>query len=280
MNKIVYISDYLIEELIGGAELNDHELITLLRQEERDLEVIKSINLTERKILDNIDSFYIISNFTQINRELLNVIAHNVKYLIYEHDHKYLASRDPSIYQDYKAPRDQIINEYFYSNAIAILCQSKFQENILKLNLPNVNTINLSGNLWSLESLELLRSLNVQEKTNLCSIIDSKNWHKNTKGSIDYCINNNIFFELIKEQNYKDFLVALSKNRKFIFLPKTPETLSRIVVESRMLNISVITNNKVGATYEEWFALKGDQLIDFMISKRKEILSKVLEVVN
>jgi purine nucleoside phosphorylase len=77
--------------------------------------------------------------------------------------------------------------------------------------------------------------------------------------------------DLIPSLAYKDFLTRLGKSKKFVFLPKTPETLSRIVVEARMMGLSVITNNLVGATKEEWFSLKGIELINIMTEKRKQI---------
>ena len=63
-----------------------------------------------------------------------------------------------------------------------------------------------------------------------------------------------------------------------MFFPKTPETLSRVIVESRMMGMSVITNNLVGATKEDWYALKGEELIDkFPLSRTVDVLLKELE---
>ena len=59
-----------------------------------------------------------------------------------------------------------------------------------------------------------------------------------------------------------------------------PETLSRIVVEARMMGCSVITNELVGATSEEWFKLKGEELIDLMVEKRETIASILEDLVN
>ena len=44
--------------------------------------------------------------------------------------------------------------------------------------------------------------------------------------------------------------------------------------------LSVITNNLVGATKEEWFKLKGIELIDIMVGKRKEIPDLVQKVLQ
>ena len=77
---------------------------------------------------------------------------------------------------------------------------------------------------------------------------------------------------------YRDFLKKLSANEKFVFLPKTPETLSRVVIEARMMNVSVVTNNLVGASKEPWFELKGKNLIEHIKTMRTSIPKKVLEV--
>jgi len=63
----------------------------------------------------------------------------------------------------------------------------------------------------------------------------------------------------------------------FVFFPKTPETLSRIIVESRMMGMKVITNQLPGAVKEEWFKLKGKALVDIMRAKRQEIPNIVLQ---
>jgi len=43
------------------------------------------------------------------------------------------------------------------------------------------------------------------------------------------------------------------------------------VVEARMMGMTVITNKLVGALSEDWFELKGNELIDVMREKRKVI---------
>ena len=78
--------------------------------------------------------------------------------------------------------------------------------------------------------------------------------------------------------DYNKFLSLLSENDKFIFLPKTPETLSRVVVEARMMGLKIITNENVGASYEAWFDFKGLDLIEQMRIKRIDIPEKLLKV--
>jgi len=279
MKKIVFIADFFVENgLLGGGELNNDELCNLLIRAKHSLIKIKSAEVTEEFLYKNRSSKFIISNFIQLNPRFRDLLTEHCKYVIYEHDHKYLKSRNPSFYTDYVAPKDQIINYDFYKNAKAVFCQSNFHKQIVEKNLSLDNIISLGGNLWSDETLNLLEHLSGQPKENKYSIMQSDNWHKNTADAVKFCKAKQFDFELIPSCSYEEFLNRLSRNDKFVFFPKTPETLSRIIVEARMAGMSVTTNNNVGASKEEWFKLKGKELINVMREKKMEILTKVLEV--
>lgn len=276
MTKIYYISDFFLSDLVGGGELNDYELCSMLRNQSYKVTKIRSHELK----LDILDKYctYIISNFINLKNDIKDYITNNCKYIIYEHDHKYLRSRNPGLYNNYTAPIEDLINQEFYKNAKKVICQTSFHETIIKNNIKDCNLENVSGNLWSIENLDLIRELSKKEKKDCYSIVDSKIPHKNTLETIFYCKQKKYNYELIASKNYQEFLSLMSNNNKFIFLPKTPETCSRVIVEAKMMNIKVITNKKVGASYEPWFSLKGEELIDLMLNKRTEILNKIKDM--
>ena len=278
MTNVVYISDALLSDLIGGGELNDHELCSELSNNGLNIVKIRSFQVD----LEDVDSntFYIISNFVRLRKDVMDKIKNKCKYIIYEHDHKYLANRNPAEFKNYKAPDNMVINEQFYKNAKAVFCQSSFHESIIKKNIELENLYNVSGNLWSLDSLKIMKILSKKQKNNCYSILNSNIEHKNSKETVFYCEKKGYKYNLISSRNYQEFLSQLSNNDKFMFLPKTPETLSRVVVEARMMNIKVLTNKRVGASYESWFNLQGEELINLMTEKRKKIIKKVLEVIH
>jgi len=276
--KILYISDFLLIDLIGGGELNDHELCVGLKKRGFSVTQRRSHEVKIEEIKKT--SFYIISNFMRLSREVIEFLKDKCDYIIYEHDHKYLKTRNPALYKDYKADKTQIVNLEFYKKAKKIFCQSSFHEAIMKLNTDLTNTHNVSGNLWSDDALEVIKILNKKAKRNRYSVLNSKTPHKNTRDTVFYCEKKGFKYDLISSLEYQNFLSLLANNDKFIFLPKTPETLSRIVVEARMMNIKTITNKRVGAAHEPWFYLKGEQLIDYMTNKKQEITDKILEVIN
>ena len=278
MNKIYYFSDLLVEDLVGGGELNDYELCSMLLKKGYKLTRLRTKEIKQ----EHLDKkyIYIVSNFVGLKPEYREYLIKNCKYIIYEHDHKYLASRNPAIYENYQAPENKIINKSFYENAQMVFCQSSFHKSIIQKNLQIENVYNVSGNLWSIDSLETMRILSKRDKNDCFSILNSMIEHKNTREAAFYCDKKNFKYTLISSRNYQEFLNMLSSNSKFLFLPKTPETLSRVVVEAMMMNVKVVTNKKVGASYEPWFNRKGEDLIDFMLNKREHILNKVLEVLG
>ncbi len=204
------------------------------------------------------------------------ILDTNIKYSIYEHDHKYLKKRDPSGYPDYVAPKDDLCNLEFYNNAVAIFCQSKLHSDTVRKNL-NLNTVhNLSGNLWSTKTLDLLLAISKNKKNNKVCIWNSQNPIKNTNKAVAYCKIKNAPYELVGNLPYESFLQEMGKNETFMFFPETMETLCRVVVEARMMNMGVVLNKLVGARSEPWFALKGLELIDCMTEKRDEIINTIL----
>ena len=200
------------------------------------------------------------------------------KYVIYEHDHKYLTTRNPAVYTDFLAPKSDVVNLALYQKAQAVFCQSKFHFDIIQKNTGLDNLVNLGGNVWGLESLSHMRTLAETEKADTVAVLDSVIPHKNTKDAVRYCIAKNEKYQLISDKDYMAFLNKLGNNRKLVFFPQTPETLSRVCVEARMMNMGVVLNKLVGARSEPWFTLKGPELIDCMTEKRDEIVNKILGV--
>ena len=272
----VFISDLLLRDGInGGGELNNHELCQILQKNGHEVLELNSHILTDSFLKSHKNSKFIFGNFLNVPRNLFSYIQDKMQYLIYEHDHKYLKNRNPALYEDFLAPQSEIVFKKFYANAQSVLCQSKMHKNILVKNLNLENIISVGGNLWSENALEYIREVSKSPKEKKYSIMDSPIPHKNTFDAVRYCRIKNIPYDLIPSCQHKEFLKKISQNDTLIFLPKTPETLSRIVVEARMLGSKIITNSLIGATSEDWFFLKGEKLISIMQDKR-DIIPKIV----
>lgn len=273
--KFIFIADFFANEILGGGEINNDVLAGCLRQRGHSVSEIKSSHFSASQI--DHDACYIVSNFVQLSQDAISAIK-RCRYIIYEHDHKYMRHRNPALFADYKAPESEIVNRDFYAKALGVFCQSKLHCDILHKNIAVDNVKNLSGNLWSEESLEAMTILLQNKKEDKFSILNSNIHHKNTRGAIRYCEGLDSQYELISSPDYHDFLSQLSRNKRFVFLPQTPETLSRVVVEARMLDVEVHTNARVGAASEPWFSLRGYDLIKKMRQRKEEIVLAVEEV--
>ena len=277
--NLVFIADFFAEQVTGGGELNNEELIQLLKDQDISVEKINSHLVTPELIKRRSISGFIVSNFVNLHPSCIEAL-YDKKYVIYEHDHKYLKNRNPATYKEFKAPEEDIINYDFYKNASAVFCQSSFHKGIIFKNLGLENIVSVGGNLWGLKAFNLVRNHAEKKKAERCSVMYSQIPHKNTLAAKAFCIHKGLDFEIIPSLKYYDFLDRISNNDTLVFFPKTPETLSRIVVEARMMGMKVICNDLVGATKEEWFNLKGVSLIDIMMKKREEIPTLVMEALR
>ena len=277
-DKIILISDSFIDDFVGGAALNDEEIYRLL-SERFDVTKIKSRYLYEGFILENLDSFFIISNFFGVNPALRDLIQQKCRYSLYCHDYKFVAHTNPAVYTNFEVPPNELINESFHKDACRIICQTQFQKDIYDLNLKCPDkTVNFSGNLWSEEHLKRFGDLEKVEKNNKHAIIDSKYPQKGVKESAQYCEENNLEYDIIGDPDYSKFLEILSLYSTLVFHPSTPETCCRVILEAKMMGLKIITNKLIGASYEKWYRLNGKELRDYMENKRETFADFISEI--
>lgn len=281
MKKVIYISDFFIENNLGGAEICDEVIIRKLSASNFSVHKILSKNLTINIINSNKNAFFILSNFSLIDKSVLNyVVDSNIQYIIYEHDHKYVIDRNPATYKDYNVPKNKIINYDLYKNAINIIAQTNFHKQIIEKNLNLPNIITFSTNFWFDEHYDFMEEMARRDKFELVAVMDSPIWHKNTIGAIETCKKLNKPFTLVKDNDYLSFLEKIGTYSSFMFLPKTPETFSRTCAEARMMNVQVIGNTNIGCIKEEWFKnYKGLELIKYLKNSNNEAFEKILRLI-
>ena len=129
--KILFIADFFANEINGGGELNNSVLVDLLNSKGYEVSCINSHLVSEYNILSS--DAIVVSNFINLSEQNKKNLQRK-KYVIYEHDHKYLRNRNPATYKNFKAPSQAIVNYEFYKHAKAVFCQSKFHADIVKKN--------------------------------------------------------------------------------------------------------------------------------------------------
>ena len=274
------ISDFFVEDgVLGGAALNDEEIYKSLSKAHKVLKIKSStLTLEEIKNLQSKKYKLIISNFFHLDELVKEYIRENCHYVLYVHDYKFVSHTNPAIYDDFLVPKEELINVDFHLNAAKIICQSSFQKDIYDKNLNSSEiTYNFSGNLWDDESFEIMIKMITAPKNNKVAVVKSPYPQKGVPEAIKMCISKNFDYDLIYDDSFHSFLNKLGSFSALAFIPFTPETLSRVVLESKMINVEVYTTNLVGATYEPWWNLRNEELINLMINKREEISKIIVE---
>ncbi len=282
MKNIIFISDFFYEEIPGGAEAATHNLCeSLYSNQPNVLKIkIKSEQASVAFIENHKDCFFIVSNFVLLAPESLTALQ-TCQYVIYEHDHKYLRTRDPSPFKEYLAPSIALCNINFYKHAQAVVCQSQKHADILKSNLLLRNVVNAGCSLWSPEELDLLQELlNKQNKSKKTGIMKSDNWVKGTRQAMDYCDIKHISYDLIPPMEYMEFMRELSSYERVVFFSQVFETFCRFVVEARILNCEVLTNASNGCASEKWVVQnKGQDLLNAVRERQSEVIGMFEDLV-
>lgn len=274
---LTFIADFF--ETVGGAEQNDSVLIQHLMGKYR-VDCILSHSCTIENIAES--NFIIIGNFVNLHPQVKDYITNNKKYVIYEHDHKYVKTRDPSRYSNFEIPESDIINYEFYKNAKKVVCLGQKQVDIISKSLKIENLHSISSSLWSPEKLSFIRNLSDTKKTKeQYGIVDSSNPIKNTNKSIQFCNQKSINYELFSSSDTHEFLEKMNEYQGIVFFPGVLESMCRLVVEAKMLNCKIITNPKMlGAYYEPWFSLSGKELNDTISNNVNAALRKFEELID
>lgn len=278
MKKIGFIADFYQQELPGGGESNDMNLIKHL-EINNDITCYKSneVSTTDLKTLDVI----LVGNFVLLTEDVKRYLINNKKYIIYEHDHKYVSTRDPSLFLNFNVPDNKIINRDFYEGSYCTVVLSEVCKKVLELNLPNVKVENIGCSLWSEAKFHLLKKLSKTKKNGKTCIMYSDNPTKNYLKAQRYCMLKNINYDSIPKQNHDDFLNTLSNYETLLFLPKVLETFSRLCCEAKMMNVNVMTNRKLIGFYSETSSeLTGVELIEDMENKNKKALALFDRLIN
>ena len=261
--EILFVADMVRGQLpgAGGAENNDDVLLMHLAGQE-DLHVsFEHCSQLTQETLDKAD-FVIVGNFVSLS-DSMKASIQKKPFLIYEHDHKYLRTRDPSPFKDFVAPRNQIINEEFYQNASAVVVLSEVCREVIQKNLRIDEVHSIGTSLWSDEQLDFLGSLSENEKINETAIIDSSNSIKGRAEAIKHCATSGIEYTLIQTKAREEFWQELSLYKRLVFMPQVLETFSRLCAEAKMVGCKLVTKPRLlGFASESSWTLSGKDLVE------------------
>jgi len=262
--NLCYVADFFAhEENYGGAAMVDKAIMDRLNKK---FDLISYKNI---KPIRN-DTFYIIANRSLFPRDYLNSFKRN-QYIIIEHDSQFdkgrpgTNGRNPYMYNtEGIVPNEFKQDLEFYKKARKVFLQTDFHKNLFHLNNIEGNLESLKSTIFSNEDFELIRKvnkMNITPSRKYC-ILNSNVWLKGTPQAIEFCLHNNLEFDLIQPNKDRgQFFSKLSEYSTLVFFPLSPESCCRLVMEAKMLGLNIITSKNYGASTSDWFKLSGEKLI-------------------
>ncbi len=261
MSNILLVSDNPVGMYDRGAEQQD----TIIKNELNcDFLTCAEFN-AQRPEYDK----YIVSNFFFLSPESKQFLQTR-KFVHVANDFMFCGSRNPGIYENFKVPKDHLINLEFFTAAQNVFLQSNLQKRIFELNDIPGDLVSWGGNLWTDEVLDKMVKLGRKKKNGKAFVIDGV--HKGVNGSVEMCRNLFLPFDIIGRMPYPEFLETASKYSAYGFQNVVIETFCRILLECKIMNVLPIVSQWSGAVHEEIYKYNGKDLAEKLKDKRGEII--------
>jgi hypothetical protein len=289
--KVVYVGDFLKEEISGGAELTADAIF-----EDAPMNVFKvhSQSLTTKFLKFNKNCYYIIGNFSMIPVESIGFLIENkIKYSIIEFDYKYCMFRSEVMHKqqtgnscDCMLKPVGLLVESFFENADKIFWMSEAQKEHFLSRVPSLNFCDegkhvVQSSTFSDESIEKLLLLRKQKEQNrklpikIWGVQGSQNWIKGTEQTIKYCNEKKYAMRVLQNMQYDDFLLELSKCDGLVFHPLDFDTCPRVVIEARLMGLDLDINDNVQIKNEAWLLGSQEDLLNFLRSRKENFWKNI-----
>jgi len=275
--QVVFIADFFKEDIVGGAEINDDTVMQFFAKNDLLFERKRSHEVLPEFVLKNTDKLFFISNFVNLSTSVKAILYNKCDYVLYEHDYKFLKSRNPINFPDFLAPKHEFTNVNFYKGAKKVICLCKMHMDIFEANLKLDNLVNVHCSMFTDELLDYLVSLSEGEKNGKYAVIKSNNPTKRMDLALSFCKQGNLPFEVIGANDNKEFLKIMSQFEKLVVTSGHPEPTPRTVVEAKIMNCKIVgQKHLIGVASEYWFHLNGKELAEEIRNIREKAFESFL----
>lgn len=281
----IFVSDFFVEEVQGGAELTTEALIKEAPGQKKIFK-LHANSLTPKLIRENKDKIFIITNFVTATSEALHeFINSNVTYFIIEYDYKYCKFRSEGLHlMQAKKPCDCASNESikeiivpFFKNAKKVFWMSEAQKKHYLNRIPELTEINsvVLSSVFDKDTLlyinKLYEEMKDKEKISKVAILskEGSTWIKGIESTVAYLNVEGKEYSHLPKLPYKQFLKELSRYEAFCFRPSDKDTCPRIVIEAKLLGLNLLMNRNVQHKDETWFSGSREDLLSYL-EKRVE----------
>ena len=260
--EVVFVSDFFVEDLIGGAELTSEALI-----EASPFNVYKlhARNVTVELLEEGQSLHWVFGNFATLDLNLIPTIVANIEYSMLEYDYKYCRYRSPEKHYAetgiecdcHNDIHGKMVSTLMYG-AKSLWWMSEAQMDTYHTKFPFLterdNTV--LSSVFSQKffaALNYFRQSSEQSERSGWLVLGSDSWIKGTSDAIAYCENNDLQYEVLSGLEHAQVLDKMSKAEGLVYLPRGGDTCPRLVIEAKLLGCELRINDNVQHAKELWF---------------------------
>lgn len=286
-NQVVFVSDFFVDDYIGGAELTMEAII-----DASPFSVFKlhSRSLTPQLVEANKDKYWVLVNFTQCSHDALITLATSgAKFSIIECDYKYCKYRSPQLHliQEKipcacnKSDGGRFIKGLMKRSQKTFF-MSETQMETYKSLFPTMNkwnNLDVQISTWSQKHLETFERLRKSRKPNgKWVMLGGGSWIKNQDATARYLKEAGREFDVLGGLSYDLFIETLSNYEGLCFHPLGFDTCPRLVVEAKLMGLELDLNDFVQHKDESWFADKSPEELNKFLMNRPNFFWNQIDV--
>ncbi len=260
--EVVVVADLFAEDYLGGAELTTE---ALLKSSPLNVYKVHSKDVTMATLESGYNKFWIFTNYSQMNAELIPTIVSNLNYCIVEYDYKFCRYRSIEKHQsaemkdcDCADSMHGKLTSAFFHGATTVFYMSYAQMQRYHDRFPFLAEAD-GSNQFVLSScfsdeffatIKLLRQAAENQERKGWLVLGSTSWIKGTEAAIQWCKDNNKEYEVLQGLNHREVLEKMSSAEGFVYLPLGGDTCPRMVIEAQLLGCQLEINDNVQHTSE------------------------------
>jgi glycosyltransferase involved in cell wall biosynthesis len=259
---IIIVADFYARDIMGGAELTTQALIDSC-PDNINLAALYSRDITIELMQKYKDSYWIFTNFSGMNLNLIPTAAANLDYSVIEYDYKFCKYRSIEKHRHIENTSCNCHEEIhgklisaFYLGAKNLWWMSEAQEQRYVDRFPFLaesESVVLSSVFDDKFFIEVSKLNKEDRDRSGWLVLDSNSWIKGTDDAIKHCQDNNLSFEKLSGLSHSEVLEKLSAAEGLVYLPKGGDTCPRLVIEAKMLGCKLVLNEYVQHKDEIWF---------------------------
>jgi hypothetical protein len=280
--KIVWLADYTTETHPGGAQITNELIIEEGRNLGFDIDIVDLRNIDLHKI--DTKKLYIINNISALYceyRDKIKEIIDTTKFVRYEHDYLWLATKDYQfVRRVFKNAAGIILLSPLHKYRHEVILSMDFdsarlQPSPVELKIKKTNKNNKAIYLGGIAEHKGINNILKYAVDHPKITIDMYGWVEKQE-LIDSLPNNvNYCGILDKEEVSKE----LAKYPYLIHMPNWVEPFGRIIIEALFAGCELITNDKIGALSYDWIKCGKIKEIKKRLDEEKTNFWKYIETV-